>query len=193
MNKIQNSDSNFAEFKISLYEPPLNPKVDSILKLLSNQTNEIVSKLSKEQINNLIEVLDIDEESILFEEPTRVNKNKNYIVFSVDLGYYIIFKPYYKQTDKLLLSKYVEEIFENTYKKNVWANMPLPTISSSGYREEPLVLNKYIDILTEDFDIVEELYPLQNQKLLEYMYKNKIDNYLNDYLINIKTLLLKMK
>ena len=193
MNKIQNSDSKFTEFKISLYEPPLNPKIDGISKLLSNQSNEIASKLSKEQINNLIEVLDIDEESILFEEPTKVNKNKNYIVFSEDLGYYIIFKPYYKQTDKLLLSKYVKEIFENTYEKNVWANMPLPTISSTGYREEPLVLNKYIDILTEDFDIVEEIYPLQNQKLLEYMYKNKIDNYLNDYLINIKTILLKMK
>lgn len=189
LNKLSSGKYKVAEFEITKYEPKMNPRVENMYKLL----HEHNIKLTKIQINNLIEVLDIDEDSILFKEPSIINKNKNYIIFTNELDYYVIYKPYYKQSDKLLLSKYVQQIFENIYEKNPWANMPLPTISSTGYREEPLVLNKYIDILLEDFEIIEELHPLQNQKLLEFMYKNKIDNYLNDYLINIKTILLKLK
>lgn len=189
LNELKNGNYKVSEFEITKYEPKLRSNVEDIYELLIQHN----IKITKKQINNLIEVLDIDETSILFEEPTKVNKNKNYIVFTKELDYYIIYKPYYKHSDKILLSKYIQEIFENTYEENPWANMPLPTISATGYREEPLVLNKYIDILLEDFEIIEELHPLQNQKLLEFMYKNKIDNYLNDYLINIKTILLKLK
>lgn len=189
LNNSKQSKYKVSEFEITTYKPKLNEKVNDIEKLLKEHN----INLDKEQIDNLIEVLDIDIDSVLFEEPTIVNKNKNYIVFTKELGHYIIYKPYYKQSDKTMLNKYVEQIFNNTYEKNPWANMPLPTISSTGYREEPLVLTKYVDILLEDFEIVEDLYPLQNQKLLEFLYKNKIDNYLNDYLNNIKTLLLKKK
>ena len=125
-----------------------------------------------------------------------LEKSKNYIIFDLSsnkLQYRIQFKTYYSKYDIGLLSRLVEQVIKGKYTSNPWAMMPLPTISNTGYREEPLVLNKYLDILQVDFDIIEIVYPLQNKTLLNFMCKNNISDYLNEYLSNIKTVLFKRR
>lgn len=191
LDKLGNKDEEeFSKFKIKRYTPKPDYN-DIVFKDLEDGFKDYIDE---KQLRQLVEVLDLTKDSLLTKEPEMIDKNKNYLVMNLDTGdYEIIFKPYYTQNDKDMLEEMVVSIFEENYENNPWALMPLPTISSSGYKEEPLVLRKYLDILTEDFEIIEELYPLQNQKLLEYFCKNKIDTYLNDYLLNIKTVLLKMK
>lgn len=184
------NEEEFSKFKIKRYTPKPDYN-DIVFKDLEDGFKDYIDE---KQLQQLVEVLDLTKDSLLTKEPEMIDKNKNYLVMNLDTGdYEIIFKPYYTQNDKDMLEEMVVSIFEENYENNPWALMPLPTISSSGYKEEPLVLRKYLDILTEDFEIIEELYPLQNQKLLEYFCKNKIDTYLNDYLLNIKTVLLKIK
>ncbi len=82
----------------------------------------------------------------------------------------------------------------NICKDSIWCNMALPTIDETGYREEPLVTEKFINKLTfidnekETLKKIENFYPLK-----EIMQENKemitkITNYNNvsDYLEYIK-------
>jgi hypothetical protein len=188
LNQIKNGNNKFAEFTIKEYKPKLDTNDISYYDLDEN----IKQLITETQLAQLVEILDINSKSILNHEPISFENNLNYIIFNRDT-YRIHFKRYYTDADKILLTSMVDSVFNNTYSFNPWAMMPLPTISASGYREEPLVLNKYLDIFKDDFDIIETIYPLQNQTLLNYMCKNNIDNYLNEYLQNIKTIVLKRK
>lgn len=191
LDKIGNKrEEKFSQFTIKKYDP--KPNYNDIV--YDNFSKDMKDYISETQLKHLVQVLDLTSDSLLTETPKYIDKNKNYFILDLESGdYEVIYKPYYTQNDKDMLDEFITDIFEDNYEENPWALMPLPTISSTGYREEPLVLRKYLDILTEDFEIIEELYPIQNPKLLEFMCKNKIDNYLNEYLINIKTVLLKRK
>lgn len=192
LEQISNGNNKFAEFTIKEYKPELD------LNDINYQTlpNELKKILSEKQVAQLVEILDVDSTSLLWEEPMTLEKSKNYIIFDLSsnkLQYRIQFKTYYSKYDIGLLSRLVEQVIKGKYTSNPWAMMPLPTISNTGYREEPLVLNKYLDILQVDFDIIEIVYPLQNKTLLNFMCKNNISDYLNEYLSNIKTVLFKRK
>ena len=192
LEQISNGNNKFSEFTIKEHKPKLdlNDIQYSVLP------NELRNFLTETQVAQLVEILDVDSKSFLCEEPMTLEKSRNYIIFdltSPKIKYRLQFKTYYSKYDKDLLNNLVEQVMNKKYKSNPWAMMPLPTISSTGYREEPLVLNKYLDILQVDFEVIEILYPIQNKTLLNYMCKNNIDDYLNDYLSNIKTVLFKRK
>ena len=46
----------------------------------------------------------------------------------------------------------------------ILANMPLPTIETSGYREEPLVLSQHIEYLSKSLSFAIAVTPLQFRK-----------------------------
>lgn len=190
LKQIKNNNNKFAQFTINEH----NPKLDTNDIIYDNLPSKLQKIISEKQLAQLVEILDINSKSLLWEEPMEFEKGLNYMIFDLKTGKYRLqLKQYYSQYDIKLLNTLIDKVFKNTYNFNPWAMMPLPTISATGYREEPLVLNKYLDILQVDFEIIEVIYPIQNQTLLNYMCKNGIDDYLNEYLCNIKTVLLKRK
>lgn len=72
----------------------------------------------------------------------------------------------------------------------VLANMPLPTIEASGYREEPLVLSQHINYLSKCLSknncIIYNDYPYK------YISDSKTENYLDDYLSCIKVIIFEI-
>ena len=64
----------------------------------------------------------------------------------------------------------------------VWCNMALPTIDKTGYRPEPLVLDKFINLL--DLKIVNEFYPAID--LQKYIQRIEHNETVLDYLKYIK-------
>lgn len=186
----KNNEIKLAEFTIKEHKHKYETN-DIIYENLSKEMREYISK---KQLEELVEVLDINSKTLLEFKPKDIISKYNYLILDTrNKKYEIIFKNYYSSEDKKELSRYIEEIFSNKYERNPWALMPLPTISSEGYREEPLVLSKYLKFLLQEFEIIEEFNPLQSKKLTEYLNKNKIDDYLNEYLMKIKTLLLRIK
>ena len=70
-----------------------------------------------------------------------------------------------------------------------WCNMALPTIDATGYRPEPLVLDKYIDLL--DLETIDEYYPavdLENE-IVKIKHHEKV----YDYLRYIKVTVMRKK
>ena len=57
-----------------------------------------------------------------------------------------------------------------------WARMPLPTIDETGYRAEPLVQQKYLDLL--DMNVVEHYYPVEKCDLSKINNHELVDDYL---------------
>ena len=72
----------------------------------------------------------------------------------------------------------------------ILANMPLPTIETSGYREEPLVLSQHIEYLSKSLSksncIIYNDYPYK------YISDSKTENYLDDYLSCIKVIIFEI-
>lgn len=91
---------------------------------------------------------------------------------------------------KLKLTTFELSLIEDKCNDTVkWCNMALPTIDKTGYREEPLVLDRFIKLF--DLKIVDEYYPaidLQNNI-------TKIENYntVYDYLKYIKITVMRKK
>ena len=54
--------------------------------------------------------------------------------------------------------------------------MPLPTIDETGYRAEPLVQQKYLDLL--DMNVVEHYYPVEKCDLSKINNHELVDDYL---------------
>ena len=57
--------------------------------------------------------------------------------------------------------------------ETVIANMPLPTISSTGFRTEPLTTNYYLSLLNSTFKLIESKYVYEFAKIDDI--KNKED------------------
>ena len=73
------------------------------------------------------------------------------------------------------------------------AHMPLPTIDSTGYRDEPLVLKEHLDVVLNSphFEIVETFHPLKLvQRLKEYASIEDPDN-VSEFLQHITVCVLK--
>lgn len=88
-------------------------------------------------------------------------------------------------------------IFKITYEKyDNWikARMPLPTISSDGYRDEPLVMNDLTDIFEkENFVEVLSFNPLYDSRLKAFAMNDKHYTDLEKYLKTIKCICFKQK
>jgi hypothetical protein len=68
------------------------------------------------------------------------------------------------------------------------AKMPLPTIEKDGYREEPLLLNKHVEILkNEGLEIIKDYHPFDDKDFTE-----GCEKYMNDYLKCIRSIILKV-
>ena len=59
----------------------------------------------------------------------------------------------------------------------IWAKMPLPTIDASGYRNEPLVQLKYLDLL--NLSMIEHYYPLEECDVSKIKGHEKVEDYLS--------------
>lgn len=191
-DKINVSYKNINYFDITPYEVPLK---QSPLNFL---TDKIWTELQ--------EVLDLDEEQI-FVDSFGLFTGSNMIEF-VSKDPSEDFKPingsnyYYKvtwnrnYTNKEIskLSAKVDAIFKGNYTPITWFNMPLPTISSTGYKSEPLVKKEMIDYLLDDFEIVSEDYPMLDEDVAKKIANNpEIKVYFNEYLECIKTIVLQHK
>ena len=87
---------------------------------------------------------------------------------------------------KLKLNTFTLELIDSK-QGGVWCKMALPTIDASGYRPEPLVLDRYIDLL--DLETIDEYYPAVD---LEDVIQ-RIDHYetVYDYLKYIKVTVMR--
>lgn len=89
----------------------------------------------------------------------------------------------------------------NDYKDAIWCNMALPTIDESGYREEPLVLKKFIEKIRfsetdeETLKNIEEFKPIKEIEKINKEKLTSIKNYENviDYLRYIKVSMYSQK
>lgn len=184
-----------------IYEQLLKSKVYEISNFKIEQfypkSKEVPIELQKyvneKEYNSLLEVLG---ENLSFDKIEEDQFNRigcNQIIFNQNKEYELKFKSNYTKKEIKFLTDEVERIFSNSYENLPYAKMPLPTISSDGYKSEPLVLQKHINLLLDDFEIVEIIYPMLNYDLRAYFSKNNIDTFLNPYLNHIKTILLRKK
>lgn len=121
-------------------------------------------------------------------------KDHIHIVSLENIYAYAIFKRYYTRNDISFLIQQLKMVIDDKYTMNPWAMMPLPTIDESGYREEPLVLNKYIDLFADTFEVTRATYPMAESDVLDFMHNERIPiDLVGDYLSNIRMIILKRK
>lgn len=175
-------------------------QVKEVLDVDEVITNDFEITLKEDRNLNhlkLIEIPNSDTEKI--NELLSLNNEQFKTVFKIKSDeektwyFKIIFGEGNTTKDKLLLSDMFRKILNHTYEFNPQMIMPLPTISATGYREEPLVMNRYLDIFKQSYDVMFEEYPLSNKDLLEYLTNKKIEIINKDYLQYIKVMVLKKK
>ena len=77
--------------------------------------------------------------------------------------------------------------------KNSKAFMPLPTIEKDGYREEPLLLNKHIDLLkSEGMTILKDYYPMNEKDFTSNIEDIEMGKTISDYLNCIRSIIGKI-
>lgn len=107
-------------------------------------------------------------------------------------GAYILINFY--DGDKIIKNKGDFKIFKikisQLQSNNPTAFMPLPTIEKDGYREEPLLLNKYIELLKcEGMNILKDYYPVEENDFIDDLENVEMGRNMIDYLGCIRSII----
>ena len=82
------------------------------------------------------------------------------------------------------------KITKNNYTDEIKAFMPLPTIEKNGYREEPLLLNKHIELLkSEGMNILKDYYPVEENDFVNDLEDVEMGVNMIDYLKCIRSII----
>ena len=197
-DKINVSYKNINYFDITPYEVPLQK---SPLEFLSDKTwTELQEVLDLDLDQIFVDTMPIYTGPNLIEFITKETNDECYKPIQVAINtdkkykYRIAWNKNYTTKEISKLSSKVEAIFKGTYTPITWFNMPLPTISATGYKSEPLVKKEMIDFLMDEFEIVSEDYPMLNRDVSDKIANNpEIKVYFNEYLECIKTIVLRHK
>jgi hypothetical protein len=82
------------------------------------------------------------------------------------------------------------KITKNNYTDEIKAFMPLPTIEKNGYREEPLLLNKHIELLkNEGMNILKDYYPVEENDFVNDLEDIEMGVNMIDYLKCIRSII----
>jgi hypothetical protein len=141
--------------------------------------NDVIEPVNGTTFFNITNLVNKEHESIDI-------KNKIYMMR-------VVYPTSYSDFDISFLVKKLDLVMNKKYELNGWINMPLPTIDSSGYRREPLVMSSYFKLFEDKFEIYDEFYPTQLPQTLSFLHNNNIKFVNKDYLDNIKTVVLKRR
>jgi SAM-dependent methyltransferase len=141
--------------------------VDAIHAVLSTDNSEILSELSLRGTNKFdlilmnfaIHYLCDDEDKIiaLSNMIKSILNPKGLFIISYHSGEELLRDSERSQSDS---ENHRVEIVEEKQNGAIIARVPLPTIDESGYREEPLALSKFLDLI--DLNLVSETAPMLN-------------------------------
>lgn len=181
--KIMNKDFN-ARLSLNLHKYLIGTdKVDNIIKeikerdeflnpdvyIMNYAFHYLCNNHYKSNISDLVKLIH------------QTKKNKSIFVLSFYDGEKIL------STKKFKTFNIKTKIINDDY---ILANMPLPSIKSSGYTEEPLVLSQHINYLSKTLNkincIVYDDYPYK------YITESKKENCIDDYLSCIRVIIFEL-